>query len=180
MANNLKNLRAFARGAISESALQEMNDANEPFDLEDEEFMAECVAAATPLYIQYEILGESADAMDEAAVETFSRLQNYMVGQGLISEAAVSITNPKINIVHLNKQAQINRLTKIITLKLARKAGSKNYKKYKLGLQIKKVNMEAMTKSYGQKASRLAKQAWSKLQKQPKVNAVISDKKKKK
>lgn len=180
MGNNLSSLRAFARGDINESALQEMQDANEPFELEDEEFMAECVAAAVPLYIQYELMSEQAESIVEATTQTYARLQNYLVGQGIISEAAVSIANPRINIVHLNKQAQINRLYKVITLKLARRANSKSYKKYKIALKIKKANMEAMIKQFGSKASRLAKQAWAKLSRQPKTNAVISEKKKSK
>jgi len=61
---------------------------------------------------------------------------------------------------------------------MARKANSKYYKKYKLGIQIKKTNMDAMVRQFGQKADRMAKQAWQQLSRQPKVNAVISDKKK--
>jgi hypothetical protein len=93
-----------------------------------------------------------------------------------MSEAATpSLSNKKINIVRLNKQAQINRLTSIITLKMARKAGSKNYTKYKMGQKIKKTNMEEMRKKYGDRAARLSKKLFAKLQKSHKAAAVTAE-----
>ena len=124
--------------------------------------------------IQGMILGETADELDESVKNAVLTLQDYFVGQGMISEAAtVSISNPKINIVRMNKQAQIKRLTSIITLKMGRKANHKAYKKYKLGQKIKKTNMEELRKLYGAKAERLAKKLWARTKKSGKVAAVV-------
>ena len=172
MADMLKNLRAFAQGKVNESALT-VEESTYDFE-NDDEFVQECMNACVPTFIQMALMDESAEAMDEDTKNAFITVQDYLVGQGLISEAAtVSISNPKLNVVHLNKQAQINRLSTIITLKMARKDKSKNYTKYKLGQKIKKTNMEEMRKKYGAKAERLAKKLWQQTQKNSKVATVV-------
>lgn len=178
----LSNLRAFAQGSMTESALRENTGVDPEYDFEnDQEFMQECMETCLPTMMQMMIMDESFEALDEATKDAFIKVSDYMVGQGLISEAAtVSLTNPKINVVRLNKQAQINRLTAIITLKMARKAKSKNYTKYKMGQKIKKTNMEEMTKKYGAKAERLAKKLYQQMKKNPKAAAVAEEKKNKK
>lgn len=176
MSNILKNLRDLANGRINEDTYNAIvND--DPEDLseyeDDEEFIQECMAYVYPAMMQAEILGESSD---EAIIEAYLACQDYLIGQGMISEAAaVPITNPKINVVRLNKAAQINRLTTIITLKMARKDNAKSYQKYKLGQKIKKTNMEEMRKRYGAKAERLAKKLWEKSRKSGKVAAVVDN-----
>lgn len=178
--NLLGSLRAFSKGQMNESTLQENlngndDDINEL--LEDSEFMQECMAVAIPMFIQTELL-ENAINLDEDVKEAFLKVQDFLAGQGIISEAAtVSLTNPKINVVRLNKQSQIKRLTTIISLKLARRDNTKSYKKYKLGQKIKKENLAEITKRYGQKAERLAKKLWQKSQKNGKVAAVVEAKK---
>lgn len=176
---NLNTLRAFARGEIDESAFSDIQGSEEPFELDDPEFLEECVTIAAPIYIQCELISESAEEINAAVNETYTRLKNYMVGQGLISEATIAV-DKNTNVMHFSKQAQINRLEKIITLKLARKDNAKEYKKFKIGAQIKKKNMLAMVKRYGNKAKAYAKKAWMKLQRNPKVTTTIAEKKKRK
>lgn len=179
MSNVLKNLRAFAQGTLSESALGEINKDIPDFE-DDEEFIQECMNDVAPILMQMMVLEETADQMDEATQAAFIKVQDYMINNGIITEAAsVRITNPKINVVHLNKQAQINRLTTILTLKMARKAKSKNYTKYKLGQKIKKTNMEEMRKKFGNKAAQLSKKLWTRMQRDSKVKSAVKDVKKK-
>jgi hypothetical protein len=173
----LQNLRGYMNGSVNESALQNVakygDDDITEYE-EDEQFMQECTAACMPTILQMMLMDESAESLDEAVATAFINAQDYLIGQGLMDEAAaVRITNPKINVVHLNKQAQIKRLTTIITLKMGRKADHKAYKKYKLGQKIKKVNLEELRRIYGQKAARLAKKLWTKNQKSAKLNAVV-------
>lgn len=175
------NLRQVSAGTLSESVLQ--SSAQSADDVTDEDiamyendtaFMQECTEDCMALMIQGMILGETADELDESVKNAVLTLQDYFIGQGMISEAAtVSISNPKINIVRMNKQAQIKRLTSIITLKMGRKANHKAYKKYKLGQKIKKTNMEELRKLYGAKAERLAKKLWARTKKSGKVAAVV-------
>ena len=179
MNNMLKNLRAFAQGTLSESALGDINNNDVPDFENDEEFIQECMNDVAPILMQMMVLEETADQMDEATQAAFIKVQDYMINNGIIAEAAsVKITNPKINVVHLNKQAQINRLTTILTLKMARKAKSKNYTKYKLGQKIKKTNMEEMRKKFGNKAAQLSKKLWMRMQKDAKVKSAVKDVKK--
>ena len=142
----------------------------------DEDFMQECTQALMPSLIQ-EMMLESVidpDSLDENVKNAYFTLQNYFVQQGLISEAAtISISNPKINVVRLNKAAQIKRLKTIITLKMGRKANHKAYKKYKLGQKIKMVNREELDRVFGAKAERLAKKLWLKTKKNAKVATVV-------
>lgn len=170
----LKKLRAFGKGTLSESALAAAASSDDGYDFEnDPEFMQECAAIAVPMYLQVALF-EGAETMDEATQNAFIQVQDYLVARGIMSEAAtVRISNPKVNVVHLNKQAQIKRLTTIITLKMARKSKSKNYTKYKLGQKIKMTNMEEMRKKFGAKAERLAKKVWQQTQKDNKVAAVV-------
>ncbi|MCM1295206.1 MAG: hypothetical protein NC311_06665 [Muribaculaceae bacterium] len=183
---SMKGMRDFASGKIDESAMQASitTDADISEYENDKQFMDECTALCMPTFIQMmmdEACGDLYDVMDEATKEAFATVQNYLVAQGIISEAAtVSISNPKINVVRLNKQAQIARLTTILTLKMGRKANHKAYKKYKLGQKIKKDNMEQLRKIFGAKAERLAKKLWAKTRKNNKVAAVVEDKKPKK
>lgn len=181
MPDILKNLRAFAQGSITESTLHENTGVDTDYDFEnDEAFIQECTAACLPTMMQMMIMDETFDTLDEDVKDAFVKVNDWMIGQGLISEAAgVSLSNPKINIVRLNKQAQINRLKAIITLKMGRKSGSKHYTKYKLGQKLKKENMAELDKRFGAKAERLAKKVWEQMRKNPKAVAVAAEKKKK-
>ena len=172
----LSSIRESMDSKVDETVLQNenVNDADLEEYLSDETFMQECMGACMPTMLQMMLMDESADALDENVKNAFVTVQDYLVGQGIISEAsAVHINNPRINVVHLSKQAQINRLTSIITLKMGRKANHKAYKKYKLGQQIKKKNIEELRKLFGAKAERLAKKLWQKSQKSAKVNATV-------
>ena len=167
---DMDKIRSFARGDISANELRAyLNDDDNIPELEDEEFLQECSNIAMGLIIQGEMLDESGDIFDSTINETYSELHNYLVGQGIMNEASISITNPKINYVRLNKQAQIARLTKIVTLKLARKANSPFFKKYKIAMAMKKKNMGEMDKLFGARASRIDKQIWLKTARNGKV-----------
>ena len=178
MADFLKNLRAFANGQINESALHV--EDTDGYDFEnDEEFIQECMTACLPQMIQMELMDESADELDEDVKEAFLKVRDYFVGQGLMSEAAISINNPKVNYVRLNKQAQMKRLTSIISLKMARKDKIKAFSKYKLGQKIKKENMAIILQRYSNKAERIARKLMNNM-KHGKPSAVVESKKKKK
>ena len=181
MANFMENLRAFAQGALDESVLHTNHDT-EGYDFEnDEEFMQECMNACLPIMVQAALMEDSGDAMDENTRDAFQTVAEYFAGQGVISESAVPrITNQKINVVHLSKAAQLKRLTSIITLKMARKDNSVNFKKYKMGCKIKKDNMSKMREKYGNKADKLARKLMLRMKKHGKVAAVIDSKKEKK
>lgn len=179
-------IRGVATGTMNEDALQGVQFSDDVTNDDigeyenDEQFMQECTADLMGTMIQDMLLGETFDQLDESVKNAVLTLQNYFVGQGLIDEAAtVSLSNPKINVVRLNKQAQIKRLTTIITLKMGRKANHKAYKKYKLGQKIKKTNLEELRKVYGAKAERLAKKLYARIKKSGKVNAVIAQEKQK-
>lgn len=177
--NPLKTLRAFAQGAIDESALTNPIDENNE-DISayenDEQFMQECTQLCMPTMMLMEMLGESAEELDESVVNAIHVLDDYLRGQGLISEAASAPRiNAKINVVHLNKNAQLARLKTIIVLKMARKDNVKAYQKYKMGQKIKKMNMAEMVKRYGAKAEKLAKKLWQRTHKNGKVVAVVKD-----
>ena len=174
---DLKNLRAFATGNISESAFRAEGTEADAYDFEnDEVFMQECMNACLGTMLSMEILGESADAMDEATKDAFITVHNYLVGQGVISEAAtVNLNNPKVTFVKMSRKAQMNRLTSIITLKMARKAGSPNFKKYKIGMKIKKENMAKMKEKYGKQAEKLAQKLMRSMSKRGKVAAVVDN-----
>lgn len=146
---------------------------------EDEAFLQECTAACLPTFIQMELM-ENAEAMDEAVVDAFHKVHDYMVGQGYLTEAAVNLNNPKVSVVKLSKESQIKRLKAIITLKMARKNNDPKYKKYKLGAKVKKENMAEMDKKYGTKAEKLARKLYEKNRKNRKVAAVVKEKKGKK
>lgn len=177
--SNLQALRDYAAGAIDESAL--MAETTTDDDIreyeQDSRFMAECTAACLPIMTQMMMMDEAAqEVLDEETRKVFFAVQNYMVGQGSINEAAtVRITNPRINVVHLSKQAQLKRLKAIITLKMGRRAKHKAYKKYKLGQMIKKNNREELDRAFGAKAERLAKKLYAQLQKKSKVAAIVDD-----
>ena len=111
--------------------------------------------------------------------EAFLKVRDYFIGQGLMSEAAISINNPKVNYVRLNKQAQMKRLTSIISLKMARKDKIKAFSKYKLGQKIKKENMAIILQRYSSKAERIARKLMNNM-KHGKPSAVVDSKKKKK
>lgn len=174
-------LRQFVSGIIDESALRESMEPDVSDDISeyeaDEQFMQECTADCLGIMIENMILGdeEQTARLDEEVQKAIKTLSEYYVGQGLVNEAAtVRITNPRINVVHLSKQAQIARLKTIITLKMARRANHKSYKKYKFGQKIRKANMAIMKKLYGNKAEKLAKKLWIKNQRSAKTQAVVS------
>lgn len=186
--NPMKDLRSYASGVIDESAFSENiatqsssgSDFGDAFYGLDADFIQECIADAIPIVTSAEIMDEDAEYIETVVNEAVSRLSDYFMAQGLINEApSVPTINKKLNVVHLNKEAQIKRLTKIFTLKLARHKGTAHYKKYKIGTNLRRANMEAMTKQFGSQAERMAKQAYAKLKNHPKSAVVISDQRKK-
>lgn len=179
MSGILSNLRKYAAGSINESTLRDNLAPDEGYDFEaDDQFMQECMGACLPTILQMELMDESAvEAMDEDVKDAFVRVQNYLVENGLMDETStVPITNPKITMVRMSKEAQKHRLTAIIALKMARKENSKAYKKYKLGQKIKKENFLQIMNKNGAKAERLAKKLLQKAKK-GKVGAVVEQKK---
>ena len=190
--NTLHMMRNFTNNVIDESAL--FNGINEnsegdsclssdlsEFKGFDEEFISECISAAIPVVMSAEIMAEDAEVIEGIIAEASERIADYLAGQGIINEAGATkpVINNRLNVVHLNKEAQIARLTKIYTLKLGRMHGTNNYKKYKIGTMLRKTNMEAMVKQFGSQAARMAKQAYNKLKNNPKGAVVISDQRKK-
>ena len=178
MSNLIGSLRGLSEGTVDASAVQEnfVTDADIAEFENDQQFMDECYRAALPLIIEDMLLGETADTLDENVKEAVMRIQNYLVQQGVMTEAAtIRITNPKVNVVHLSKQAQIRRLKTIITLKMGRKAKHRAYKKYKLGQKIKMTNRGILDQAFGAKAERLAKKMWQKIYKNKKTAAVVAD-----
>lgn len=177
MNDMLKTLAAFSKGEYVEPMTESVDMSVEELE-NDTEFMQECVALLAPTVLQYEIMSESFEELDEATKEAFMKVQDYFVGQQMMNEAqTVRITNPKINVVHLNKFAQMARLSTIITLKMARKNNDKCYTKYKMGQKIKKENMAKMKQKYGAKSDRLAKKLWAQIAKSRKASAVVADQK---
>lgn len=186
--NPMKDLRSYANGVIDESALDENiatqstsgSDFSDAFYGLDADFIQECIADAIPIVTSAEIMDEDAEYIESVVNDAVHRLSDYFMAQGLINEApTVPTINKKLNVVHLNKEAQIKRLTKIFTLKLARHKGTTQYKKYKIGTNLRKTNMEAMTKQFGSQAERMAKQTYAKLKNHPKSAVVISDQRQK-
>lgn len=173
----LKSLRGYMNGEINESTLQRAQYSTDDDITEyenDTAFMQECTADCMPLMLEAMLVDETASNLDEAVATAFMSAQQYLIGQGLMDEAsAIHISNPKLNVVHLNKQAQINRMRSIIILKMGRKSNDKAYKKYKLGQKIKKANMEELRKKFGAKADRLAKKLWARTQKSAKIATVV-------
>ena len=177
MSFNLKNLKDFASGKLSESAfLDSVNGTDTDFE-NDEEFLRECTAACMPTIIQMALMDETADTLDEDVKEAFIKVQDYLVGQGLMDEAAtVSLSNPKVTVVRMSKEAQKKRLTTIISLKMARRDKMKAFAKYKLGMKIKKENLAQILQRYGDRASRIATKLVAK-HRNGKVAAVVEQKK---
>ena len=137
------------------------------------------MAACLPSILQYEMMSESFDQLDESVREAFITVSDYLQGQGYLpmSEATTVTLNQKTNVVHMGKNAMIQRLKSIVTLKMARKAGDRKFTKYKMGCKIKKDNMTEMKKKYGDKAERIAKKLYAQTQKNHKVSGAVSQKK---
>lgn len=192
MSNMLQSLREFARGEITQDQFNEayMTDRKDYEALDtvayedDPEFVKECNEACLPTFLMMELMENAydidLDVMDEEVSDAFMKVHDYMVGQGLISEASVNLNNPKITFVKMSKKAQIERLKTIISLKMARKANDPKYKKYKLGAKIKKTNLTDIKNKYGQRAQKLAIKLWNQNKKNRKANAIIADKSSKK
>lgn len=174
-------LRKLAQGTISTAdARRAINENVEPTAAElkqDEELLLECTELGLGFVLQSEMFDEDDDrAIDECGAE----LRDYLVGQGVINESSISINNPRMNYVRLNKQAQINRLRKIIIIKLGRKNKRPAFKKYRIGVLLKRTNMQILEKEFGKRAESLAKKVWMNTAKKGKVKATIEDKKAKK
>ena len=175
----LKNMRDFVSGRIDEAALQAaLNESDSSiesdYDFEnDPEFMQECASACMASIIQDMMIDESAlEDLDEA----FLRVKDYLVENGVMTEATVSLSNPKLNVVRLNKQARKKRLTSIIALKMARKENSNDYRKYKVSAKLKKTYFGKILGKYQSKAERLANKLIQQT-KRGKVGAVVETKK---
>ena len=110
--------------------------------LNDETFMQECAAFAVPLAIEtmmYENITDP-EVFDESVSNALGTIYNYMVGQGILSEASAMHFNPKMNIVHMSKGAQISRLTSMVAINMGRKNNDRAFKKFRIGAKIKKEN----------------------------------------
>lgn len=188
MSNMLNSLREFARGNITQEELNEayMTDRRDYEALDtvayedDPEFVKECNEACLPTFLMMELMENAydidLDVMDEEVSDAFMKVHDYMVGQGLISEATMNINNPKVTFVKLSKKAQIQRLTTIIALKMARKNNDPKYRKYKIGSKIRKECRQSILDKYGSKASKLSVKLWRQNQKNRKSNAVVKEK----
>lgn len=189
MSNMLQSLREFARGEITQDQFNEayMTDRKDYEALDtvayedDPEFVKECNEACLPTFLMMELMENAydidLDVMDEEVSDAFMKVHDYMVGQGLISEASINLNNPKITFVKLSKKAQIERLKTIISLKMARKNNDPKYKKYKISAKLKKTCLGDIKNKYGQKAEKLAIKLWRQNQKNRKLNSVVTDKK---
>ena len=178
----LKNMRDFVAGKIDEATLlgSVNNSINEEpdYDFEnDPEFMQECADILMPSIIQDMLMDESAlEELDEDVRDAFLRVRGYLVENGIMSEATVSLNNPRVTFVRLGRDARKKRLTSIIALKMARKEKTNDFKKYKLGIKIKKENFAKIMQKYGSKAERLAHKLIMQT-KRGKVGAVVEQKK---
>lgn len=187
MKHNIEELRAHVDGIIDESALLSADAAsqNETFDLDGDELdeaameqlLAESARAMAPMFLQYEILGEATiNAVENAAVSAYKELEGYLSAQG-IQEAAAPVINPRMNVVHLNRQALMNRYRARMILTLARRANTSEFKKYKMAIAMKKENFQKMSAKYGSQADRLTKQYFARMKRNGKVSSVVADKK---
>lgn len=183
---NISDLRNYVAGVIDESTLLSADANNQDaFDLDDteldestmNELLAECARDLTPMYIQAEILGESAiEALEEATADAYAQLEGYLINQGL-QEATAPKVNPKLNVVHLNLQARKARYRAKMILSLARKANSNDFTKYKTYTKLKKDCFAKMEQKYGRTADRLTQQYFLKMKSSGKVVSVIESKK---
>lgn len=157
----IKELRDFVDGDIDEAALREgmTDDADIEEYLGDNQFMSECMEACLPVIVQTMMSDNIMEQLDEDVSAAVATLANYFAGQGIMNEASVTLNN-RVNVTHLSKAAQIKRLTAIITLKMARRANHRAYKKYKIGQRIKKANRLEMDKVFGNRAAKVAKKLW--------------------
>ena len=136
MGINLSALRGYVDGTLDESAIEELNSAAQGYDLDGEELtdveMQEAAALGMPIILQGEIMGDQCEALEEATIEAYQKLESYLVGQGYLSEAAAVPTNPKVTVVRMSKDATLRRLKTMYTLYLARRNDDKAFKKYKI------------------------------------------------
>lgn len=175
----INDLRDFANGRINESTLANRMTPKADYDFEsDDAFMQECMGDCLPTILQMELMDEAAvEAIDEDVKEAFLTVQNYLIENGMMDEAAaIPVGNPKITVVRMSREAQKKRLTSMIALKMARKANMKQYKKYKIGQKIRKENFSQIMDRFGQKAERLANKLIQQSRK-GKVGAVVEKKK---
>lgn len=183
MPDILASLRKYARGEINENVLGADLANDDITDLEnDDEFMADVLEECVGMILSMEILGESAQLMDEATQEAFQKVTEYLSAQGVISEAAgnrANMRNPKVTYIRMSLKDQLLRLKSIIVLKIARKKGDPAYKKFKIGQKIKKENKAKMDAKYGTQAEKLARRMVQSMRKRGKVNAIVDDAQKK-
>lgn len=184
---SIEELRRYADGIIDESALLSADAAaqNKEFDLSsdevdeaaEEQLMAECARSLAPSFLQLQILGEeTVAAVEEATVDAYAQLESYLSANGL-SEATAPAINPRLNVVHLNRQALMNRYRAKMVLALARRANSTEFKKYKMACAMKKENFQKMAAKYGSQADRMTKQYFAKMKRSGKVSSVVEAKK---
>ena len=183
----IEELRRYADGVIDESTLLSADAAsqNKEFELDSDELdeaaseqlLAECARSLAPSFLQLQILGEdTVAAVEEAAVDAYGQLESYLCANGL-QEASAPAINPRLNVVHLNRQALMNRYKAKMVLALARRANSTEFKKYKMACAMKKENFQKMATKYGSQADRLTKQYFAKMKRSGKVSAVVEAKK---
>jgi hypothetical protein len=166
---NLKAMKALANGAPINEAIENMG--MEDLDSSDLILIDETLAEVGATLFFDDLQLDYLESIEKPFLEAMNELSEYMVANGLLNENFV-VTNPKKNIVRLNKFAIMNRLEKIFTLKLARKAKDKNFKKYKIGTKLKRSSMKLMHAKYGNKAKMMAKKAFIASKKKTRIVAV--------
>lgn len=92
----------------------------------------------------------------EEGLEYIMENANEMYAYGLIDNAEAAIEAAK-NIVRLNKTANLNRETTLAAIRLARKANSPEYKKYRKYRDLFLEAREAIMQKFGAKAKTEAK-----------------------
>ena len=183
MPDIMSSLRAFARGNIDSELLESSmvdSDAQVEELENDQEFMDELMQECIGTILSMEILGEAADRIDAAIQEACDKTTEYLIAQGVLSEAAgaktVNYNDKKRSFMRLSLSDRLNWLRSMAVLTIARRKGDSAYKKFKLGQRIKKENMAKMVKKFGAAADKLAKKMIKKF-KQPngRVTTIISD-----
>lgn len=169
-----RTLLDLASGKISLAEAAERRQQNEIWD--EEEFN-ETFSEIAPFAVAIMMTEAAQETMINDLNEAMSECQDYLKGQGMMNENFILPTNPRQNIMRLNRVSAIERLTRVFIISNARKAKSVHFKRYKIGMAMKKSSMAEMDKLYRSKSGRQALQAWNNLQKHGKLKNAAQKKK---
>lgn len=188
----IKSLRGFADGSIDESALAGAvnQESGEDWTL-NEKFMQECMSACLPVMtamaIDEDISGDPFDLSDdddetgEYLVEAYVTLQNYLLGQGLLDEAAIAVPrngNPaklKKSIMMLDKKARFNWFVSMISMRLAKAKNDSLFKKYSMVCKARRNYKENLLKKYKSQALPVAKRLYKDFLKKAKTQSTTKE-----